>query len=396
MKRNKQHPHKGGFFVVTSRALIISVVVVFMMSSAIAVVSYSAFKDQFRSSIIYQTLSNYKAQSLFYLITQENHHFAQALESDFQPVPFSSVALELATNIRARDVRSLLGSELPGFRKFDTNIIIAGEGTDYTNIPQESSPPLETILEERELAKKEVETYEENEKSRENAPPPTMTTGERKVVYLYHTHSWESYLPLLGMEGEANANKAVDNKTNITLVGDILGKELEARGIGSTVDKTNMTQKLGERKWKAPKSYMMSREIVASAMQQNQHLTYFIDIHRDSLRKDKTTATVNGKSYAKTVFVLGEGNKNYEQNLQLVKDLHERLEAKYPGLSRGVFSQPKTSGRNGVYNQDLSPNAILVEMGGVDNNMEELTNSAKALADVFSEMYWEAEKVNVQ
>ncbi|MBM7702973.1 stage II sporulation protein P [Metabacillus iocasae] len=394
--KKKNHQHKAGFIVVTSRAVIISVVVVLLMSSAIAVVSYSAFKDQFRSSVIYQTLSNYKAQSLFYLMSQENQHFSQALESDFQPVPFSSVALELTTNIRAKDSRSLLGSELPGFRIFDSNIIIAGEGTDYTTIPQESSPPLETILEERELAKEEIEKYEENEQNRETAPPPSMTTGDRKVVYLYHTHSWESYLPLLGLEGDPNENKAVDNKTNITLIGDILGKELEARGIGTTVDKTNMTQKLNEKKWKSSRSYTMSRGIVEAASLQNKELTYFIDIHRDSLRKDKTTVNINGKAYAKTVFVLGQGNKNFDQNLQLATDLHQRLQKKYPGLSRGVIGKPKTSGQNGVYNQDLSPNAILVEMGGVDNNMEELTNAAKAIADVFSEMYWDAEKVNAQ
>ncbi len=64
--------------------------------------------------------------------------------------------------------------------------------------------------------------------------------GDKKVVYIYHTHSWESYFPLLGMQGEANENKAVDNKTNITLVGQMLGMELKADGIGSGVDTTNI------------------------------------------------------------------------------------------------------------------------------------------------------------
>ncbi|HVH95944.1 MAG TPA: stage II sporulation protein P, partial [Bacillus sp. (in: firmicutes)] len=49
---------------------------------------------------------------------------------------------------------------------------------------------------------------------------------------------------------------------------------------------------------------------------------------------------------------------------------------------------------NGKFNQDLSENAILVEFGGVDNTFEELNNSAEALADVISEYYWDAEKVN--
>lgn len=49
---------------------------------------------------------------------------------------------------------------------------------------------------------------------------------------------------------------------------------------------------------------------------------------------------------------------------------------------------------NGVYNQNLSGKSILIEFGGVDNTFEELNRSADALADVFSDFYWQAEKVN--
>jgi len=80
----------------------------------------------------------------------------------------------------------------------------------------------------------------------------------------------------------------------------------------------------------------------------------------------------------------------------LAKELHQGLEKKYPGLSRGVLAKRKTSGNNGLYNQDLSNNSILIEVGGVDNNMEELTNTVKAFSDVFSENFWKAEKVNAQ
>lgn len=35
-------------------------------------------------------------------------------------------------------------------------------------------------------------------------------------------------------------------------------------------------------------------------------------------------------------------------------------------------------GDNGIYNQDLSDKALLLEFGGVDNNMEELKNASNA------------------
>ncbi len=50
----------------------------------------------------------------------------------------------------------------------------------------------------------------------------------------------------------------------------------------------------------------MSRTVIETAMTENRDLTYFIDLHRDSLRKDNTTIKINNKSYAKVVFVLEE------------------------------------------------------------------------------------------
>lgn len=71
------------------------------------------------------------------------------------------------------------------------------------------------------------------------------------------------------------------------------------------------------------------------------------------------------------------------------------MEKKYPGLSTGVFSKG-SPGDNGVYNQDLNDRALLLEFGGVDNNLEELQRAADATADVFSEMYWDAEKLTLK
>ncbi len=55
-------------------------------------------------------------------------------------------------------------------------------------------------------------------------------------------------MPLLGLEGDPDANKAVDSKTNINIVANMLGKDLEAQGIGTEVDQTNIGQKLKEKR----------------------------------------------------------------------------------------------------------------------------------------------------
>lgn len=52
------------------------------------------------------------------------------------------------------------------------------------------------------------------------------------------------------------------------------------------------------------------------------------------------------------------------------------------------------AGKNGVYNQDLSSNAMLLEIGGVDNTFEEMYLTVDAFTDVFSEFYWDAKAVD--
>ncbi|MNP60976.1 Stage II sporulation protein P (SpoIIP) [compost metagenome] len=49
---------------------------------------------------------------------------------------------------------------------------------------------------------------------------------------------------------------------------------------------------------------------------------------------------------------------------------------------------------NGEYNQTLSPNSILIEIGGIDNTGAELQRTSKILADMISQVYWEDQKVD--
>ena len=44
---------------------------------------------------------------------------------------------------------AVLSAKSYGFGKYDTEIVIAGEGTNYSNLPIESSVPLEEVVKER-------------------------------------------------------------------------------------------------------------------------------------------------------------------------------------------------------------------------------------------------------
>lgn len=351
----------------------------------------TSLNPQYRltSSSVNHAANNLTGDLLFKVLGSENHYFLNALPNGSDNPKLTNLLFKLSTNINLNDPRSLLGRELPGFSQFDSKIIVADKGVNYTNMPVESAPPLEVMKAESEAALQNLDEVETG--NNENNPPPILTTGDRKVVYLYFSHNRESYLPYL--KGETDPDRAYHSKVNVTNIGDRLKEALEANGVGTEVSKTDIMGNLNKKGLGFGQAYQESRPMVQTAMAQQKDLQYFIDIHRDSKRKQDTTGMINGKSYAKLAFVIGAEHSNYEQNLQLAKILHERLNKKYPGISRAVIEKQGVS-TNGKFNQDLSGRAILIEFGGVDNTFEELFNSAEALADVFSEYYWKAEKVD--
>lgn len=369
----------GGFFLF--------LFLIFSISGAL-----TSLKPEYRisSSSVNTVANNITGEMLYRLLGWENHHFIKALDEQSSSPKLSNLFFKLSSNINLDDPRSLLGRELPFFSLFDRKILVAGEGTNYTNMPIESAPPLEILTAEQEATLQNIEEIKKanNDKKTDT---PLNTTGDRKVVYIYFTHNRESYLPYL--KGVTNPDSAQHSKINVTNIGDKLKESLENRGIGTTVEKSDIQENLTKKGLKYWQSYKESREVVQAATGSNRDLTYLIDIHRDSKRKEKTTKEINGKTYAKLAFIIGPEHSDYEKNLRFANELHKRLEEKYKGLSRGIFPQ-QGPGYNGVYNQDLSENAILIEFGGVDNTFEELNRSADALAEVFSDYYWQAEAVN--
>ncbi|WP_133581109.1 stage II sporulation protein P [Aureibacillus halotolerans] len=331
-------------------------------------------------------LAPFSGAGLVHMLAMENHYFSQATPTP--PPNVQHLTLQAISTLQPEDHRTLLGKELPGFTTFDGDIIVAGEGTDYTTLPIESAPPLEVLEKEREASALALKGEEGPSLS-----PPLQTTGDRDVVYIYHTHSRESFLPML--PDVTNPNEAFHTEANITLVGKKLGEALEKRGIGTAVNTEDITGQLLANDATYAQSYDFSKPVVKEAIANNDDLTFFFDLHRDALRKKDTTVTINNKAYARTVFVIGGEHARYEENLALAKELNQRLEADYPGLSRGI-TKKQGPGTNGKFNQDLSPNAILIEFGGVDNTSEELYRTAEAIADVFADYYWEAEKVNTE
>ena len=85
------------------------------------------------------------------------------------------------------------------------------------------------------------------------------------------------------------------------------------------------------------------------------------------------------------VFPIGLENPNYEKNLQFTTLINDKMNEKYPGLSKGIYKKGG-EGVNGVYNQDFSSKVILLEIGGYENSLSEVLNSVIAFSDCFMEV----------
>ncbi|WP_240697266.1 stage II sporulation protein P [Sporolactobacillus sp. THM19-2] len=288
----------------------------------------------------------------------ENVIYNHAIKAKDRPKNAYHFLFEMLTDLRFDDMRSLFGSELPGFTIYNTKIFVAGEGMDYTSLPQDNPPPPEISLETPEPLPP-AKPSEKNEKL-------------KKTVLIYHTHYWEAYKP-------ANKGKdaTMDPGVSVLKGGEKISRILEDNGIGSVHDR--------QRDWNAgDDAYQKSRIAVKNALKKEPSLDYLIDIHRDSLGRSKTTLERDGVSYARISFIIGEENPNYSANLYLAKQLKNRIDRKQPGLVRGIVGKTKFVG-NGVYNQDLSEKAILIELGGVDNTLDEVERSATILAEALSD-----------
>ena len=82
------------------------------------------------------------------------------------------------------------------------------------------------------------------------------------------------------------------------------------------------------------------------------------------------------------MFVIGSGNKKVASSVATANKLSSKFNELYPGFSRGLYYSSKYS----VYNQDLSPNIALIEIGSNGNSLDESIRSSKIIARVISEV----------
>lgn len=201
------------------------------------------------------------------------------------------------------------------------------------------------------------------------------TEKDEPQIYIYNTHQREEY---------------IGNDVTVLTASYYLKDNLEKQGIKTIVEETNIKEILENNNWNYDQSYKASRINLEKIKEQYPSIKIFIDLHRDALPKNLSTVTIDNKDYAKVLFVIGKEHDNYLKNLEFTKSINNIIEKDYPTLTKGILEK-EGPGVNGIYNQDLGENVILIEVGAQENNLEEVINTLDVITNVIKEKLNEKE-----
>ena len=188
-------------------------------------------------------------------------------------------------------------------------------------------------------------------------------------VYIYSTHPKESFL------GEKLEGYELDN--TVILVSILLQEKLNSEGIATIVEERSADEYIKKNNLSYDQSYQATRIFLKDQLKNND-FDLIIDLHRDAVPKTTTTTTIDNQEYAKIMFV---NNVNYKENVALANKLNNIIKDKYPTLTRGIYNKYVDS-----FNQDLSDKALLIEMGGNYNTIDEVVLTVDILADAIKEL----------
>ena len=194
-------------------------------------------------------------------------------------------------------------------------------------------------------------------------------------VLIIHSHSTEAYTQSEGHAYLPSGNyRTLDLSCNMIAVGDALAEELGELGVELIHDRTLNDYPSYNR------SYAVAREKIQAYLEEYPSLVMVIDLHRDALDKPvRETVEREGRTLAPLMLVVGtdEGgltHPHWDRNLSCGLKLQALANRDEPGLFKAL------SFRASRFNGDLSPGALIVEVGSTENTLEEACASMPYLA----------------
>lgn len=209
------------------------------------------------------------------------------------------------------------------------------------------------------------------------------------AVFIYHSHGTEAFLGAIPAGAGVNPNVSgfsADPSRSIIRVGDEVQGILEDEyGIGviHAADLFDWQEGRVTRIGSYYRSLQMLENFRGSGrsiIEEHPSLRVVIDLHRDAIPRKMSVTDVGGETVARLLFIVGtrhHGHPGWETNLCFATVLHELAEERYPGISRGVMQRPGDR-----FNQHILPGALLIEVGSVENTLDEALRSARIVAEL--------------
>ncbi|MGE5381460.1 MAG: stage II sporulation protein P [Methylocystaceae bacterium] len=185
-----------------------------------------------------------------------------------------------------------------------------------------------------------------------------LTAKGGPIVGVYSTHTDESYKPSDGKD-------SIDGHGGVIKVASVLTKGLSGKGLKVIHDDAKHDPHDAN-------AYNRSRKTASRLMRKGAFS--LIDVHRDAAPAQQYNSKVQGKNVTRIKLVVGRSNPKMASNMEFAKRMKAHIDKDHPGLSAGIFVG------HGNYNQDLTPRAMLIEVGGNNNTREQAQQAVSLFA----------------
>lgn len=193
---------------------------------------------------------------------------------------------------------------------------------------------------------------------------PQQPIGSQKSIYIYSTHQQEGY----------------KDQNTVLEASAYLGKLLREAGYEVVVEDRNFTEELNTLGLNYNQSYQISRNAITDAVMEHQGFDLMIDFHRDSVPRESSYIEASGKNYAKMMIVLGGLSSHFSNIQNQAMTLLDKTNQLQSGIMKNILV------REAYYNQDISDNMLLIEVGSEENYYDEVIHSLDILAKSIDEM----------
>lgn len=243
-------------------------------------------------------------------------------------------------------------------QEFNFNLVIFNQNENINPIEIKAFNVMDMV-------KKEDIPYREIDiEKQEEVKPITILPKDKKSIYIYSTHQKERYK---------------DGKTVID-GSKFLAELLMDLGYDVIVEDRNFTKELNDQGLSYDQSYLISRSAINDALIEYKGFDLLIDFHRDSLPRNLSYHENNGTKYAKMMIVLGGLSSHFTSIRENAMSLTDKTNQLENGIMKNILV------RESYYNQDMSDNMLLIEVGSDQNYYVEVKNSIQILAKAIDEI----------